>query len=57
MKEATLGLPVFESSVAMPIAPLFSRNWQELWHILLGPEIANSSEVLKVHANSEQVIH
>jgi glycosyltransferase involved in cell wall biosynthesis len=35
MKGAALGLEVFGTTVAAPIAPLFSRNWEELWLILL----------------------
>jgi glycosyltransferase involved in cell wall biosynthesis len=35
MKTAARGLPVFRATAAAPIAPLFSRNWEELWSILL----------------------
>lgn len=35
MKGAALGLEVFGTTVAAPIAPLFTRNWKELWSILL----------------------
>ncbi|MDP9052038.1 MAG: glycosyltransferase [Acidobacteriota bacterium] len=42
MKSAVLGLPVFGKASAAPIAPLFSRNWEELWCILLEPSDASS---------------
>jgi len=37
MKRAALGEPVFHPTVEQPIAPPFSRNWDELWKILLPP--------------------
>ena len=35
MKQAAIGEPVFQPTVERPIAPPFSRNWEELWKILL----------------------
>jgi glycosyltransferase involved in cell wall biosynthesis len=35
MKKAANGLPFFGKSVARPIAPLFTRDWQGLWEVLL----------------------
>jgi glycosyltransferase involved in cell wall biosynthesis len=37
MKQAALREPVFQPAKEQPIAPPFSRNWEELWKILLTP--------------------
>jgi glycosyltransferase involved in cell wall biosynthesis len=36
MKHAICGEPIFRSTAEKKIAPPFSRNWTELWQILLG---------------------
>jgi len=37
MQQAALGQPVFHPATEQPIAPPFSRNWEELWQVLLTP--------------------
>ena len=37
MKQAALGAPVFQPVKESHIAPPFSRNWEELWKVLLAP--------------------
>jgi glycosyltransferase involved in cell wall biosynthesis len=37
MKQAASGAEVFAAQSAQPIAPPVSRNWEELWKILLAP--------------------
>jgi glycosyltransferase involved in cell wall biosynthesis len=37
MKHAALGEPVFQPALEQPIAPPFSRNWEEFWKVLLTP--------------------
>jgi glycosyltransferase involved in cell wall biosynthesis len=39
MKSAAHGLAVFRAAVSAPIAGPFSRDWKELWRILLAPTI------------------
>ena len=38
MKQAVMGEPVFQPTVERHIAQPFSRNWEELWKILLASE-------------------
>jgi glycosyltransferase involved in cell wall biosynthesis len=39
MRQAAIGEPVFCSRIERPITPPFSRNWEELWKILLEPKL------------------
>jgi glycosyltransferase involved in cell wall biosynthesis len=43
MKQAALGEPIFRPAKEQPIASPFSRNWEELWKILLTPADLRSS--------------
>ena len=37
MKQAALGAPIFRPAKERHIAPPFSRDWEELWKVLLAP--------------------